>query len=341
MTTRSKASAAQLTKLYQAAINFKQAKPWTWLSEVDLIAVENSRDKTIGYCSITGQSGLHFSLSVYLSEKGLAGLNYLFEHGRSISSEQSLFYQDCLMASFEDRSQLSPKDWQETKDLGFNFRGKKAWPQFRRFEPGYFPWYLTDDEAFFLTEALEQSLIVVELIKKGELALEFDRSQTVLRFSEEKEGELIWNSTKFPLLPWVADPPMVEITDELFLQRLKKSERRRNILLQSETCYLPMSVQDEKEQRPFFPRAFILIEAHSGVIVEHSMYEDPAEDVNEVLNGLSHFCLEHGLPGEIQVKSREMVAILEDFCQKTGIRLTVVENLPIIEAFIAQVGEEL
>lgn len=46
-----------------------------------------------------------------------------------------MHYQDCLMCSFEDRNELAGADRKQIKDLGLTFRGKNAWPMFRRMDP--------------------------------------------------------------------------------------------------------------------------------------------------------------------------------------------------------------
>ena len=52
------------------------------------------------------------------------------------------------------------------KKLGLKFRGRKQWPVFRSYMPGYFPWFLTKEDALFLTTAIEQSIDVALRFKK-------------------------------------------------------------------------------------------------------------------------------------------------------------------------------
>ena len=40
--------------LYQAAIEFKTIKPWTWLGEEQVFGVQNPANGKIGYCCILG-----------------------------------------------------------------------------------------------------------------------------------------------------------------------------------------------------------------------------------------------------------------------------------------------
>lgn len=330
----------KLAELYAATIEFKKAKPWEWMSEEDLICVENPQDKTIGYCSIMGSSGVHFALAVYLGYEGIAALEYFKNNSDTISSHQTLFYQDCLMCSLENRDLLENSDLKEIKSLGLSFMGKNAWPQFRRYEPGFYPWFINEDECVFLTHALRQTLKVANQIKQKKLQLNSTNGKTILRKSSNLNGELSWESTDYKIQIPKITYRYVEIEDELLIHRLKKLPKS-GIVLEAEACYLPMTVQEGRDERPYFPRAFILADANSGQIIEHEMYEDPKEDASNVLDVLINLCLELDLPFEIQVKSDNMVAILTDFCKKTGIKLKVVDVLPSIEELLDGMARQL
>ena len=65
-----------------------------------------------------------------------------------------------LTVSFEDRKFLRKPDFQVIKELELKFRGRNSWPLFRSYQPGYLPWYLTKDEARYLTLALQQAICV-------------------------------------------------------------------------------------------------------------------------------------------------------------------------------------
>ncbi|MCK9525804.1 MAG: hypothetical protein M0R49_07735 [Limnochordia bacterium] len=330
----------QLRKLYEAAAAFKQAEPWKWLYDADLICVENPEDGVIGYCSVMGRGGTYFALGVYLGEAGFAGFNYLMGNGDTIPHYETLHYQDALMASFEDREMLDKKDREEIKGLGLAFRGRNAWPQFRRFEPGYFPWFITSAECSFLTTALRQVLIVANQYRQGQVELDYAQGETVLRYSAEENGLRTWESREFQLdIPHLAYSP-VEFLDDLLVQRLKRTGTRTNAILQVETCYLPMPIQEAKGRRPSFPRAFIVAEKKSGVVLDCHAYADPEDDANETLTKIGRLFSEKGIPKEIQVRPGKMGPILEDFCKKTDVKLRVVDRLASIEIFVRGLSEQ-
>ena len=53
------------------------------------------------------------------------------------------------------------------RELGLRYRGRGRWPIFRSVIPGHWPWYLSGDEARFLTVALDNVRDVAERIGQG------------------------------------------------------------------------------------------------------------------------------------------------------------------------------
>lgn len=327
----------QWKELYQAASHFAKLEPWKTLRDIDLIGVENPKDKSIGYCSVTGGGGMHYALGVYLDTEGLHGfLNYLAK-AENTPINQMLHYNDCLMCSFEEMDVLSGKDKKKIKDLGLDFQGEHAWPMFRRYQPGFYPWYISDEECVFLTQALQQTIQVLTALPDGPIKIDMDNGKTILRYGEEKDGGLEWQSREFQVVfPKIEYNPVV-IEDEVLIQRLKDAGKSDDLVLQAENCYMPSPVKDEKGGRPYYPRICVFVDQQTGQIMEYEMYKSIDEDANVTLNKMIGMCLKSGLPKQIQVSSEKMEAILGDFCKKTGTKLKVVRRLNKVE----QMMEEL
>src|SRR5665648_400943 len=144
--------------LYEAALEFKELAPWNWMHDTDIFGVKDPVSGEIGYCCIMGAEGKYYALGLYLGSKGLYGLSDILSGDFSESNDDTMFIQNCLMASFEDRKNLQKQDLQQLKALDLKFRGRDAWPLFRNYTPGFVPWYLKRDEVRFLTIALRQAV---------------------------------------------------------------------------------------------------------------------------------------------------------------------------------------
>lgn len=57
--------------LYQAMAEFKNMRPWEWMHDDDVFAVQNPVHGELGYCCIMGALGEVFALGVYLGSDGL------------------------------------------------------------------------------------------------------------------------------------------------------------------------------------------------------------------------------------------------------------------------------
>jgi hypothetical protein len=329
-----KPSESHLADLYQAAIEFKQAQLWQWLYDTDLICVENPADRKIGYCSVMGHAGQHFALGVYLGEDGLYGFTQIMRYADKMEDRDFLGLQNCLMCSFEDRNVLSAEDRREIKRMGLSFRGKNEWPQFRRHEPGFHPWYIDDEACVYLTQALRQTLAAAAQIRSGQLRVDMSRGQTICRYSETENGKLVWQSMEIELkFPDDIYRKLI-VDDDIIFEKIKKAGEMGNASFQIEFCHVPIPIQENKGERPFYPRLFIILEEKSGMIIHHDLNTSERDDPTLVLNKLINLCLHNGIPQSIKVRSETMAALLKDFCKRAGIQLKIVKKLPKINQII-------
>ena len=143
--------------LYDAALAFRDIDPWEWMSDSDLFGVQNPENGEIGYGCVLGALGEVYGLVVYLGSAGLEQ-HRMIESGKLHAGSPDFAYsQSCLTAWFGSRRDLDKTDLKVVKELGLKFRGSDTWPQFRSMQPGYIPWYLSENEAKFLTLCLEQA----------------------------------------------------------------------------------------------------------------------------------------------------------------------------------------
>jgi len=191
--------------LYEAAIRFKEASPWEWMTDDQIFGIEDPETGQVGYVSVTGMLGEHFSLSLYLDAEGLYGLLTLAFDPRA--SAELLLEIPLLQASFEDRNTLRARDREVIKRLGLRFRGRNEWPMFRSYRPGYEPWYLTSAEARFLRWGLEQGLEVALRLKEDpDLLPDLDDERLLVRHPVRREdGTLAWEDQVQPM-PEPASP---------------------------------------------------------------------------------------------------------------------------------------
>ena len=316
--------------LYDVALKFKELESWNWMLDSDVFGVQNPVNGEIGYCCIMGRLGEMFALAVYLGTDGLEG--YLkIQSGEILPDDiDALHLQKCLMASFEDRQFLQKPDLQVIKELGLKFRGRNSWPLFRSYRPGYRPWYLTKEEAKYLTLALQQAIEVSLRFKKDKDLLTPPKENHYLVRVPKKEGEsLRWRDKWLEPLPLEKVEVVAEPIDEVHLQRIKKITSRQQGIWEVDFFYSPSAVKEE--ERPYFPYLFLWVDHHSGLILKPDVVKPSEYRLQFPRQFLDLIESVNFLPDEILVRKEEAFQLLEPITSRLSIKLKLVKRLKGIE----------
>jgi len=319
--------------LYQAALDFKEIQPWTWMYDSDVFGVQDPVSGEIGYCCVMGAAGEMFALAVYLGTEGLDSYMRIASGPPSNPSEaiEIALQQKCLMVSFADRGELSDADHQVIKDLGLKFRGRNAWPLFRSYRPAYFPWHLTADEAQFLTLALQQAKEVCLRFEKDPGL--FDPPEEGLwfvRVPEKTEKGLTWKDA------WLEPaPPEEEVAsapvDELRLTRLKKAAPLKRAVWEMDVFLTPSPVQERRDQRPFYPYLMMAVDHASGFILGSELAHPETHRAELLDRFLALGERLKMLPAEIWVKRDEVFDLLDPVTSRLGVELYLVDELEMLD----------
>lgn len=314
-------------QLYDAAREFQKLECWNWMWDSDVFGVQNPETDEIGYCCVMGMLGQHFALGAYLGSEGLEG--YLrIQSGERLPHPDFLFTQRLLMASFEDREILHKQDLRIIKDLGLTCRGRNSWPLFRSYLPGYVPWFLTSDEAVYLTLALNQAIDVCLRFKDDpELLNGTAENQYLVRVLEKEEKK--WVDTW--AIPRPVEKQSVTVrVDENRLRKIKKIPVRRSTVWEIDYFYSPEAVRDKKE-RPWYPCIILWVDRYTRVI-PHIYLARPtefaSEFVEQFLNVFERFEI---LPQEIVVEKKEIFRLLKPIASQLGTTVKKVRKLSVME----------
>jgi len=328
--------------LFDAAIAFKQLKCWEWMDDSHVFGVQNPETSEIGYCCVMGQLGEVLALNVYPGSSGLASYRQMHELARHGSPESALGHhallntQRCFMASYEDRSELHEKDLRLIRSLGLKFRGKKAWPMFQSYRPGYLPWFLTPPEGRFLTVALQQAIQVAEQTRVNPLllgALHDEHKKVLVRKLEAGIWKDVWE-----YLPEYEMPPIVPIINDLRLAQLKKANFPRKGTWTTDCIALPMPIQEGT--RPYFPYGFPVLNSE-GILLGMDLLKP-----GEIESALPHTFMDllekvKCLPQSLLVGSEQALALLEPIARPLNVPIQRVESLPALECFLQGMEEFL
>ncbi len=327
--------------LYEAALAFKEIEPWAWMYDSDLFGVQDPVTGEIGYCCVMGSLGEFFALAVYLGTEGLESYARAASgppEGKDQATEEILG-QKCLMVSFGSRQELTDKDRAIIKHLGLKFRGKTGWPLFRSYRPGYFPWYLTADEARFLTLVLRQAREVCLRFKEDPTLFDPPKEDLwFVRVPEETAQGLVWKDAWLEPASREVEEVSEVAVDEVRLARIKKTIPIRRAAWEVDIFPAPTPAQDERGERPYFPNMLMVVDHGSGLILGTDLFhpEEPMVHFVERLLALGERY--NWLPAQIGVKRLKLFYLLEPVISRLGIELLLLDRLEALDEARAAMG---
>lgn len=323
-------------KLYEAAIRMKEIAPWEWMTEADIFGVQDPETDDLGFVSVMGMLGEHFALAVYLGAEGLYsfwGFQSLVDTAPDEVLSEVLIGLLHLQASFEDRNELRQKDRDLIKQLGFKFRGRQAWPMFRSYRPGFYPWYLEAWEVRFLAYALEQAVEVSLRFKEDSTILDTESDDSYLvRAPHKEEGTLVWDDRVVTVPPPEPKPISIAIDVDV-LEAVKRLPLSR-LLLEMDCFTLPTRIA-ERGARPYFPYMLLAIDSNSGLILGTELLK-PEPSLEAMWGSLpstlvSQFARLGILPSQISVRSPILFQLLQPLAEELGFELKATPVLPSLD----------
>jgi hypothetical protein len=241
------------------------------------------------------------------------------------------------MASFENREELAKEDLKVIRELGIKFRGKKCWPMFRHYKPGYLPWFLDRPQVRFLTLCLEQALDVLPRFRQNpSLLSEVSASHHLVRTLNVFNGQESWTDETLPApTPKIERLPDIPV-DEVGIARLQHQNKKMSGTWEIGYLYAPTPIQEVERERPFFPRLMLVCESETGIILTFHMERDDSTPARFRDHLLEFFTAYNYLPSRLMANHPVTATILKPICRKLGIDFQYSRNLPTVEFAISE-----
>jgi hypothetical protein len=313
------------------------------LAESELFAVCVGDD--ILYCRAQDKNGL----VVY---RGLSGLfSYLKavqlaneRDESSINTVERAFTEDCVKCLFVDRKELDDWDYRSIIFAGRKYRGKQAWPVFRRARPLRYPWYIDESDEKTLIQAMDAATEFAEMretkgyweIMRSVLGRPLDPMDMITGVMSVhtkipmlvKTGEGKYDLT-FQELPDHFDEHFTApiLSNDLEIARLR-GRKRTDVTLQCAITCPPMSIRDEAGDAPYIPLALIMVavrETPKSYVAETVAIELALDYEGGVGRWMSVFCAyieKYGRPRAVVTNEYRTEHLLKKLCAQLGIRFT-------------------
>lgn len=321
--------------IYQAAAGFRALRPWEMFRDSDVFGIKNPGSEEIGYCCVFGALGEVFALCMYRGGEGLDS------HQRTQRGEINPAIDDCfamqnaLMAEFCDRKELEKEDLAIIRELGFKPQKDgcaPAYPCFRDYTPGFAPWFISENDARWLTFALRCATDFIEAVEEdgsipepkmpGHYLVYFPRDNGDKELSWTKKWHLPqpFKKPSFPQMP----------VDELCIRKILKKPLRQDTPWEIDVFHLSGGVILDRD-RPYYSRCAMLAHKESGFLLGVEMPEPDRQSHLVLRDVLLKAIEQHGLlPAELHVRDELAWKTLKPLTDKLGCALKQKQTLPAI-----------
>ncbi len=328
-------------ELYRLAFEYKKKKLWEKIWDSELFAVKLS-DGRIGYVSIMGAAGQHCALGLYVGNKGLDSFRAMIKADRILmfpfDFQEQVLQQDCLQCSFEGKDDLSEEEQEEVRRYAranhIRLAGKRAYPQFTRYQKNLCPWYIqTDEEQELLCQALEAAIAMAGFLEgktPEELGMaDIDEEETEVPMLERRDGAYVLTKTQLP----AEEPeeiPAPKAGNQIGVAKLKKI--RKSGIWECGIIRFPRPVRNDEDEVPFFPVFLLAVNSATGYLLPLPSVRDYEDNPEELVDAFIEGLLKQKVcPKEIRARDERTYAFAEDLCGKLGIALSIDEDLEMLD----------
>ncbi|MGL5084369.1 MAG: DUF7309 domain-containing protein [Clostridium sp.] len=326
---RKEASLKQWEDLYEVAIKLKEMKPWEELWDMDIITILEDNDSEPCYCSVMGRGGECYGIGAYIGVKSIKGF-FEMANSKGVPPSQLIRYQNTSLCNFGDRKELTNKELNIIKELGLKFRGKNNWIYFRVFETGYEPYMPDEPQVKELTKILRHLYMAIKSLHNG-IKVDFESGNTLLRkFDKERN---LWINFETPLYIPQRDYPIININDEVFVQRIIK-EKKTSEVVELDIAILNSTIRDKEFEKPIIHRRCILADVKKGIILDHTMITPNDDEIDNIFGILINYIKQRGKPKKVVVRDKATWSLLSDIGKKFDINIEIKGRLKVIDDFV-------
>lgn len=319
--------------LIDASIKFCKAKPWEVLvDQSELFCVYDLRSDTKYYCCVTGASGEFHALIAYRGTSGYQAHYRL----NNLSDKENLnlethFEQDCLIAEFTYRADLSESERKRLKKYGFKFRGF-GYPKFSDYKPRYMPEQIDSNsvqDINSLKSCLEAGLIVLEKYQKDSKYLQ--KPGHIKTWTVNQDTASLVES--WSAAPTIKKTEVIADSDSnLFIKRIQKlSPVCKNCQWELGMFTLPVVVDEENTDR-FMPRLSAVLDSDTGFVYNQRILEPNADIYLSLLNTLFDTIMKLKIkPTRLVIRDKKALKFIQSYLDELHIEGKYSENLPAFE----------
>lgn len=320
-------------KLYQAGF-------WEDYWENDIIGIQLSNYKEPVFISILGKGEQNFGFLIY---RNLEELSYFFETSKRAelhefsSVMEMLPTQKYISLHFEDRQKIPKDEYEKIKASGVTFRGKKAWPVFTDYKPGYYPFTIDESDVPFLIAVFEKLFETAQDLRASLQTYEKKQEKhEILMRTYNKSGSFKDGFYSIPeaILTGVIDNEINYSANKLteFEMKRARNQKMEHTVWELDIDFVGVPVVPPSGGRPIFPCLLLVADTQKGeIICSDFIKPQDSEKIQRII--LQLIVAQNGRPPKIVVdidRHLKIAAYLEMMLIALDIELIPIQKLPLL-----------
>ena len=310
--------------LYEVTQIIGLMRPWEDFNESDKFTyIWKDKSKTVHF-SFVGESAQKCGIACYIGEEDYIRARVRLTE-KNNKYEPVFALQSALICLWDDRENLSKESYALIKELGLKYRGRGAWLHFEKYEIGYTPVILEENDVDLMTAALENLHMMLRAIYEQGLDPEFDKGKNLVRWYEPKDKLYYTHPFEIDFSKNMISHPIVTVRENDWMRDVRSS-KSVDYSVELDWSYVNLIYEDENG-RGTFPHMLLVVEPKNGFILFNEMLSPSHNQPGAVFNVLDSLMIQYGKPAEILICDEDLKGILCDACKKVGIKLTVKKRL--------------
>ena len=336
-------------KMYEAAFRYKKTKLWKTVFDSELFAVRFSDGET-GYCCVMGMAGDEIALTVYVGDEGFQsfrdielreGLNLSSPDIASLTDMNRAFRLSCLRCSFNNRAEVDADEAEEArlyaKAHEIQLRAPRSFPRFERYRRYRLPGKIcAPEDERRICEALDAASALAGMLegrRKAELGLvPVDEDTEALPLLLPGADGYRLESVNVPER-WEEEWREVAETDAGSVEEVRKL--RKKGVYDCEVVRLPGMIEEwevDEDDPPYYPAVLLCADSKSGLVVATAPVSDYDARPEALRDAFVETLLKNQeCPRAVKARDEQARVLLEDFCIKTGVLLSVDNEMPALD----------
>jgi len=326
-----------LTKAYHLAGRLKELAPWSYMDETEIFGVRIPDTGKQYFVSIMGAAGEHYGMAAYEGTEGLMGFWELQQPETWVRPSEMLLIPH-LQVSFENPEMIDEPVRNKMKELGFEFRGSNACPDFLHVIPAFVPG-MPDEEALNdMVTLMEQALEVFERAKTGTEFIypeNFDEDCYLVRAVDGSDA----NHGQWQDITWCLESPKTELKmvyDPRERNKVSGLPRSKDTL-QADIALLSKQIS-EPGKKPYFASMYVVVSKQQGTVLDFELLS-PEDGVDAMHSRFPDLLIKSMLklkmqPDSIEMRHPRFFMMSKKVLHPTKIKAVIKPILPEVEKFL-------